>query len=106
MPRRKPLRSRSRCANPSRWLTRAQRSTSPDGAVARRVMAALGRWQIKADDSAGESLSETPAGVFARLASDVALGGVPPVGLLALLKHPLFRLDAAAGAHDPTVAVL
>jgi ATP-dependent helicase/nuclease subunit B len=69
---------------------------TPDRALARRVLAALARWAIAADDSGGDALAETPAGVFARLAGEAALGEVAPVTLLALLKHPLLRLDGTA----------
>ncbi len=65
---------------------------TPDRALARRVLAALERWQVPVDDSGGDPLSDTAAGIFARLAAQVALGGVEPVPLLALLKHPLCRL--------------
>ncbi|HXW48416.1 MAG TPA: double-strand break repair protein AddB [Xanthobacteraceae bacterium] len=64
-----------------------------DRALARRVSAALARWDIAAEDSAGNALADTPAGTFARLAAAAALDGTPPVTLLALLKHPLLRLD-------------
>src|SRR5262249_45493357 len=40
-----------------------------DRALTRRVAAALGRWDITAEDSGGEALADTSAGVFARLAS-------------------------------------
>ena len=79
---------------------------TPDRALARRVVAALARWQVPVDDSGGDALADTPAGVFARLAADAALGGLEPVTLLALLKHPLLRLGAAAGAHDAAIATL
>jgi ATP-dependent helicase/nuclease subunit B len=79
---------------------------TPDRALARRVVAALARWQVAVDDSAGYSLADTQAGVFARLAADAALGGLEPVTLLALLKHPLLRLGAAAGAHAKAIATL
>jgi len=79
---------------------------TPDRALARRVVAALERWQVKVDDSGGDSLADTPTGVFARLAADAALGGLEPVTLLALLKHPLLRLGAAAGAHAVAIATL
>src|SRR6478609_5892405 len=71
---------------------------TPDRALARRVLAALARWNVPVDDSGGDALSDTPAGVFARLAAEAALDGLPPVTLLALLKHPLCRIDAAAGS--------
>jgi ATP-dependent helicase/nuclease subunit B len=79
---------------------------TPDRALARRVLAALERWQVEVDDSGGDSLADTPAGVFARLCADAALGGLPPATLLALLKHPLLRLGAAAGSHDLAIAAL
>ncbi len=65
---------------------------TPDRPLARRVLAALQRWNITAEDSGGDALADTPAGVFARLAAAAALEGTPPVTLLALLKHPLVRL--------------
>src|SRR6516164_4109609 len=70
---------------------------TPDRALARRVLAALERWQIAVDDSGGDALADTSAGRFARLAADAALGGLSPVALLALLKHPLARLGVAEG---------
>ena len=69
---------------------------TPDRALGRRVLAALARWNIVAEDSSGQPLSDTPAGIFARLAADVALGRLAPVTLLALLKHPLLRLGGAS----------
>jgi ATP-dependent helicase/nuclease subunit B len=66
---------------------------TPDRRLARRVAAALGRWDIAAEDSGGDALADTPAGIFARLAAIAALDGTPPVSLQALLKHPLLRLD-------------
>ncbi len=65
---------------------------TPDRALGRRVLAALQRWNIAAEDSGGDALADMPAGIFARLAAAVALDGTPPVTLLALLKHPLLRL--------------
>ncbi|HWC92858.1 MAG TPA: double-strand break repair protein AddB, partial [Pseudolabrys sp.] len=79
---------------------------TPDRALAARVLAALERWNVPVDDSGGDSLADTPAGVFARLTAEVALGGLPPVALLALLKHPLLRLGAPADAHLSAVAAL
>ncbi len=76
-----------------------------DRALARRVAAALGRWSVGYEDSRGTSLAETRAGVFARLAAETALSGLPPVNLLALLKHPLLRLGAERD-HASAVAAL
>ena len=79
---------------------------TPDRALARRVNAALGRWSIEADDSGGDALPDTEAGVFARIVAEAALGDLPPVKLLAMLKHTRFRLGAASGAHARTIATL
>src|SRR6266550_5818421 len=79
---------------------------TPDRALARRVLAALERWKIAVDDSGGDALADTSTGRFARLAADTALGGLSPVALLALLKHPLARLGAAEGAHARAIAAL
>ncbi len=68
---------------------------TPDRALGRRVLAALARWNIAAEDSGGEALADTPAGIFARLAAEAAINGLAPVTLLALLKHPLLRLGAS-----------
>ena len=72
---------------------------TPDRALARRVNAALERWEIAAEDSGGDALADTPAGIFARLAAEAALGGLAPVTLLGLLKHPLLRLGARDNAR-------
>src|SRR5436305_846528 len=64
--------------------------------IAKLPHGALVRGKVPVDDSGGAALSDTPAGVFARLAAEATLDGLPPVTLLALLKHPLCRLDAAA----------
>ena len=79
---------------------------TPDRALARRVVAALGRWNLAVDESGGDALSGATAGVFARLAAEAALGGLAPVMLLALLKHPLLRLGAPAGTHADAIAAL
>src|SRR5262249_15352824 len=79
---------------------------TPDRALARRVLAALERWNVPVDDSGGDALADTSTGLFARLTANAALGGVAPVALLALLKHPLTRLGGTAGAHAFAVAAL
>jgi ATP-dependent helicase/nuclease subunit B len=79
---------------------------TPDRALARRVVAALERWQVAVDDSGGDALADTNAGVFARLVAQAALGDLEPVTLLALLKHPLLRLQAAPGEHNVAIAAL
>jgi ATP-dependent helicase/nuclease subunit B len=62
---------------------------TPDRALARRVSAHLGRWDIEADDSAGRPLSQTPPGTLLLAAAAAAAERFAPVPLLALLKHPL-----------------
>ncbi len=62
---------------------------TPDRALARRVAAALQRWHIDIDDSAGLPLAGTPPGSFLRLIADATTQNFAPVPLLALLKHPL-----------------
>ena len=82
----------------ARHLDKSAALVTPDRALARRVMAALGRWNLEFDDSGGDALMDTPAGIFARLVAEAAAKGLEPPTLLALLKHPLFRLGGAHGA--------
>ncbi len=86
--------------------TKTAALVTPDRALARRVVAALERWDIEVDNSGGDALADTPTGIFARLVAEVALGGSEPAPLLALLKHSLFRLGAEGGAHARSVAAL
>jgi ATP-dependent helicase/nuclease subunit B len=90
----------------ARHLGKSAALVTPDRALARRVMAALTRWNLEFDDSGGDALLDTPAGIFARLTAEAAARGLEPPALLALLKHPLFRLDRAHGAHKRAVEVL
>jgi ATP-dependent helicase/nuclease subunit B len=71
---------------------------TPDRGLAVRVAAELRRWGIVADDSAGESLAQTPPAVFLRLIADAVMAGLAPVPLLALLKHPLAALGLSPAA--------
>jgi ATP-dependent helicase/nuclease subunit B len=77
---------------------------TPDRALARRVIAALGRWNLDFEDSAGLSLIETQAGLFARLAAIAE--DCAPASLLALLKHPLLRLGGAKDQYKQAIADL
>ena len=65
---------------------------TPDRQLAGRVAAELGRFGVVVDDSAGEPLADTPPGAFLRLLARAVAGGLPPVALLAVLKHPLAAL--------------
>jgi ATP-dependent helicase/nuclease subunit B len=90
----------------ARHLNKSAALVTPDRALARRVMASLTRWNLEFDDSGGDALMDTPAGVFARLTAEAAAKGLEPPTLLALLKHPLFRLGGAHGAFKPAIEVL
>ena len=79
---------------------------TPDQALARRVAVNLNRWAIAADDSGGDPLAETPAGVFARAVAQAALEGLAPAPLLALAKHKLARFGATEARHARAVASL
>jgi ATP-dependent helicase/nuclease subunit B len=70
---------------------------TPDRDLARRVSAELVRHGIRADDSAGQPLAQTPTGIFLRLLARCVAEDFAPVPLLALAKHPL----AAAGMARP-----
>jgi ATP-dependent helicase/nuclease subunit B len=90
----------------ARELDKSAALVTPDRALARRVMAALGRWNLAFDDSGGDALMDTPAGIFARLAAEAVSGGLEPPTLLALLKHPLLRLGDAQGTFKGAVETL
>jgi ATP-dependent helicase/nuclease subunit B len=90
----------------ARHLGKSAALVTPDRALARRVIAALGRWNLAFDDSGGDPLMDTPAGIFARLAAEAAANQLEPPSLLALLKHPLCGLGAAPGALRKAVETL
>ncbi|MDA9442122.1 recombinase RecB [Bradyrhizobium sp. CCBAU 51745] len=87
----------------ARHLGKSAALVTPDRALARRVMAALTRWDLAFDDSGGDVLMETAAGVFARLVAEAATRGLEPSTLLAMLKHPLCRLGRATGAWKAAI---
>src|SRR6476469_5286901 len=87
----------------ARHLDKSAALVTPDRALARRVMAALTRWNLAFDDSGGDVLMETSSGIFARLAAEAATKGLEPPTLLALLKHPLCRLGRAGGAWKAAI---
>jgi ATP-dependent helicase/nuclease subunit B len=90
----------------ARHLDKSAALVTPDRGLARRVMAALERWTLDFDDSGGDALIETPAGVFARLAAEAVARGLEPPTLLALLKHPLCRLDRTKDAFKDAISSL
>ncbi|MFZ5665040.1 MAG: double-strand break repair protein AddB [Pseudomonadota bacterium] len=62
---------------------------TPDRGLAARVIAHLRRWDIEADDSAGEALPVTPPGRFLLAVAQCLADDFAPVQLLDLFKHPL-----------------
>ncbi|HCQ64172.1 MAG TPA: double-strand break repair protein AddB [Rhodobacteraceae bacterium] len=62
---------------------------TPDRTLTRQVTAALDRWRIEPDDSAGRPLPLTPPGRLLRQVADLIGTKAAAPGLLALLKHPL-----------------
>jgi len=72
---------------------------TPDRALAVRVAAALERWGLTVDDSAGQPLSRTPPAGLLRLAAAMVEAELAPVPLLAVLKHPLVRLGRPRAEH-------
>lgn len=79
---------------------------TPDRGLARRVIAGLERWGVIGEDTAGEALTDTDAGVLARAIVETALNGTPPVSLLALLKHPLVQLGRGEAGRDSAISFL
>jgi ATP-dependent helicase/nuclease subunit B len=67
---------------------------TPDRALATRVAAALARWDISVDDSAGQPLGQTPPGALLLALAEFA-AAFDPVRLVALLGHPLVRAGEA-----------
>ena len=72
---------------------------SPDRGLTRRVAAALDRWGIVPDDSAGEPLQQTAAGRLFRHIAHLFGRRLTPEMLLTLLKHPLAATGADRGNH-------
>ena len=62
-----------------------------DRGLARRVVQHLERWNIAADDSAGQPLALTPAGRLLGLLAEIAAHGADPGNLVAVFGHPLVR---------------
>lgn len=72
---------------------------TPDRNLSRQVTAALDRWAILPDDSAGRPLALSAPGRFLRHAA--ALFGAKPTAdsLLTILKHPLTASGSKRGPH-------
>ena len=72
---------------------------TPDRTLARQVTAALDRWRIVPDDSAGEPLNQTAPGRLLRHAADWRSARPGALELLVLLRHPLVHAGAGRGEH-------
>ena len=83
---------------------------TPDRGLAERVAAALARWGISVDDSAGQPLSRTPPGALLLLLAKLA-ADFDPVALVSLLgrtryfgegrKFSGFEPDHLGARHQP-----
>ena len=78
---------------------------TPDRQLAARVQRICRRWGIALDDSAGQALADTPAGVFIRLVLETLIHPAP-VSVLALAKHPFFRPQVPLGEKEPDIQQL
>ena len=72
---------------------------SPDRMLTRQVAAALARWGIIPDDSAGVPLNQSAPGRFLRQITRLFCQRLGADQLLALLKHPLTASAMARGEH-------
>ena len=72
---------------------------TPDRTLTRQVTAALDRWNILPDDSAGMPLHLSAPGRFLRHVGDLFRDKLTAELLLTLLKHPLTHSGADRGAH-------
>ncbi|WP_322867403.1 double-strand break repair protein AddB [Aquicoccus sp. G2-2] len=72
---------------------------TPDRMLTRQVSAALDRWNILPDDSAGEPLPLSPIGRLLRHAARLFEERLTAESLLTVLKHPLTHSAAGRGDH-------
>lgn len=72
---------------------------SPDRMLTRQVSAALDRWRIVPDDSAGQPLQLSPPGRFMRHVARLFQRKLDAETLLTLLKHPLCHSGSERGNH-------
>lgn len=73
---------------------------TPDRMLGRRVTAALSRWGILPDDSAGTPLHLSPPGRFLRHVAALMSRRLDAEGLLTLLKHPLTNSAEDRNLHN------
>ena len=78
---------------------------TPDRPLGIRVAAELARFGIDVDDSAGRPLSQTPRGIIAHHALEVAEKDFEPCSVLGLLHHEHLRLGLPRTEIDAMLAV-
>ncbi|MCP8938822.1 double-strand break repair protein AddB [Alsobacter sp. SYSU M60028] len=79
---------------------------TPDRTLAARVSAELRRWDIRVDDSAGQPLAQSSAGLLAQLVAEAAAADFEADALLALAAHPLCRLGLPRRTRERARAAL
>ncbi|MEM6579415.1 MAG: double-strand break repair protein AddB, partial [Pseudomonadota bacterium] len=72
---------------------------TPDRTLTRQVGAALARWRIVPDDSAGIPLHQSAPGRFLRHIAETFERKTDAALLLTILKHPLCHSNASRGDH-------
>jgi ATP-dependent helicase/nuclease subunit B len=73
---------------------------TPDRMLTRQVAAALDRWKITPDDSAGVPLPLTPPGRFLRQVAALFGQKLTAEALLSILRHPLCHSGTERGLHS------
>ncbi|MCR8825450.1 double-strand break repair protein AddB [Pseudosulfitobacter koreensis] len=73
---------------------------TPDRMLGRQVTAALDRWDILPDDSAGVPLHLSPPGRLLRHTASLLRDTLDAEALLTLLKHPLVHSTATRNRHQ------
>lgn len=73
---------------------------TPDRMLTRQVTAALDRWNIIPDDSAGTPLHLSPPGRFLRHTALLFKNTLDAEALLTLMKHPLTHSGGARNTHQ------
>lgn len=72
---------------------------SPDRVLTRQITAALARWGIRPDDSAGQPLALSAPGRFLRHVAALEAQPADPETLAVILKHPLCHSAVDRGDH-------
>jgi double-strand break repair protein AddB len=86
---------REALAVPERTVT----MITPDAALSRRVTAALSRFDVVPDDTAGQPLAQSPPGILTRMIADAAAYPGDPVAIAGLLQHPLVHVGLSRKTH-------